>query len=153
MSLTLPTGTAREFTLLAADWDRDRAAIQGVRRAVFVEEQAIPENLEWDGRDATCRHVLARARDGAAIATGRLQQDGRIGRMAVLRAWRGHGVGRAVLQWLQLQAMHDGLQRVYVHAQVQVAGFYTGMGFRPQGEPFELAEILHQCMVKRLDPG
>ena len=139
------------YRIVDADWSRDQSGIQAVRRVVFVEEQGIPENLEWDGVDGDCRHVLALARDEDIIATGRLMTDGRIGRMAVLRAWRGRGVGRELLARLQQQALKDGLQQVYVHAQLEVAGFYRSAGFVDIGVPFVVADIAHVEMKKMLD--
>jgi predicted GNAT family N-acyltransferase len=76
--------------------------------------------------------------------------DGRIGRMAVLRTWRGCGVGRALLERLLLQALQGGLQSVYVHAQLEVAGFYSRAGFRLAGQPFVTADIVHVEMEKVL---
>jgi predicted GNAT family N-acyltransferase len=136
-----------------ASWDRDEAAIRSVRRHVFVEEQGIPENLEWDGRDAGCCHVLAFAVPDKVVATGRLLADGRIGRMAVLREWRGRGVGWALLDRLQRCAQDRGLRQVYVHAQLEVAGFYSRAGFQAQGQPFTEADIPHLAMAKVLLAG
>ncbi|MGD8617810.1 MAG: GNAT family N-acetyltransferase [Gammaproteobacteria bacterium] len=138
------------YRIVDADWSRDQSGIRAVRHAVFVEEQGIPESLERDGRDADCRHVLALAGDAEVIATGRLMDDGRIGRMAVLRTWRGCGVGRALLERLLLQALQGGLQSVYVHAQLEVAGFYSRAGFRLAGQPFVTADIVHVEMEKVL---
>jgi len=142
---------ARSYFIVEADWSRDQSGIRAVRRAVFVEEQGIPANLEWDGRDGDCRHVLALAGDAGAVATGRLLADGRIGRMAVLREWRGCGVGLALLERLQQLALQDGLRRVCAHAQLEVAGFYRRAGFCIAGEPFMAAGIPHVEMVKILD--
>ncbi len=142
-----------DWRIVDADWSRDEAAIRRVRQDVFVDEQGIPESLEWDGRDATCRHVLALTGTAEVIATGRLLADGRIGRMAVLRAWRGSGVGSALLERLQQQALDSGLQRVYVHAQVDVAGFYSRAGFQVAGQPFVTADIVHVEMTKVLVAG
>ena len=144
-----------DWRIVDADWSRDEAAIRRVRQDVFVDEQGIPESLEWDGRDASCRHVLALTGTAEVIATGRLLADGRIGRMAVLRAWRGSGVGSALLERLQQQALDGGLQRVYVHAQAEVAGFYSRAGFQVAGQPFVTADIVHVEMTKALDasPG
>jgi predicted GNAT family N-acyltransferase len=142
-----------DYRIIDADWSRDRQGIRAVRHAVFVEEQGIPENLEWDGRDAACRHVLALAGNAEVIATGRLLSDGRIGRMAVLQAWRGCGVGRALLERLQQLALHDGLRQVYVHAQLEVAGFYSRADFQVSGQPFVTADIAHVAMTRVLQAG
>lgn len=138
------------WRIVDAVWPRDESAIRRVRRDVFIDEQGIPESLEWDGRDAGCRHVLALTGMAEAVATGRLLADGRIGRMAVLRAWRGRGVGSALLERLQQQALDSGLQRVHVHAQVEVAGFYSRAGFQPVGQTFIAAGIVHVEMIKTL---
>jgi len=74
-----------------------------------VVEQAVPEAMEWDGLDEICVHVVALDEVGDAIATGRMTPDGRIGRMAVLRAWRGRGIGAAVLDRLIAEARQRGL--------------------------------------------
>jgi predicted GNAT family N-acyltransferase len=137
--------------VVEADWSRDQSGIRRIRTAVFVEEQGIPATSEWDGRDGDCRHVLALGADGVGIATGRLMRDGRIGRMAVLRAWRGCGVGHALLERLQEMALQDGLKQVIVHAQIEVAGFYRRAGFLTAGQPFISANILHVKMTKELD--
>ena len=139
-----------DCTLVDADWRLDQAAIMHVRRSVFVQEQGIPEAQELDGQDPECQHVLALGAAGEPVATGRLMPDGRIGRMAVMPAWRHRGVGRAVLLRLQQLAVDRGVTGVYLHAQQQVEGFYLGEGYRPEGAPFVVAGIPHLRMVKEL---
>jgi len=135
-------------TVREADWHRDQAAIRGVRHAVFVIEQGIPAALEWDGLDPDCRHVLGCTGNCRPVATGRLMPDGRIGRMAVLPAWRRQGVGRALLVRLLQLAGSRGLLNVRLHAQIVVAGFYRRQGFQECGVPFELAGIVHVEMTR-----
>ncbi len=118
---------------------------------MFVQEQGIPEQLEWDGFDSGCCHVLAVLEDGRAVATARLQADGRLGRMAVLGEWRGRGIGRAILEHLLQRARRRKLAAVYLHAQAGAEGFYRQAGFTAQGKPFTEAGILHVEMVRRLD--
>jgi predicted GNAT family N-acyltransferase len=130
-----------------ANYRNDAPAIRTVREAVFVLEQGIPAELEWDNADAQAQHVLALV-DSNPIGTGRLLADGRIGRMAVLPQWRGHGVGTALLKQLLELARQGGQHKVYVSAQQAVNGFYQRHGFQPQGEPYREAGILHikmQC--------
>lgn len=136
------------YTVSIADWQSDADAIQAVRHGVFIKEQGIPAALEWDGADSDCRHVLVRDAAGRAIATGRLMQDGRIGRMAVLKAWRGRGIGRLMLSRLIELAAAGGHARVYLHAQQDAAGFYRAAGFRESGETFTEAGIPHVTMVR-----
>ncbi len=88
------------FTVRLVDWTEAAEGLRYVRRAVFINEQAIPEDMEWDEFDAVCRHALAEDAAGAAIGCGRLLPDGHIGRLAVLAAWRGRGVGAALLRQL-----------------------------------------------------
>ncbi|MDP1716437.1 MAG: GNAT family N-acetyltransferase, partial [Burkholderiales bacterium] len=88
-----------------------------MRSTVFIDEQNVPEALEWDDQDEKSRHVLALSVHGEPIGTGRLLPDGRIGRMAVLREWRGKGVGSAILQALLELARQDGLRTIRLNAQ------------------------------------
>ena len=134
------------FTIRRALWEADEPLIRGVREAVFVREQRIPVELEWDDADASATHVLAFAENGEAIGTGRLLPSGRIGRMAVLRAYRGQGVGRALLAALLDAARANGHAEVTLSAQTQVIGFYQRMGFLPVGEVYREAGIPHQRM-------
>lgn len=138
------------FQIIEADWQTDRTAIQLVRRAVFVREQGIPEALEWDGLDDSCRHVLAITTTQEPVGTGRLLADGRIGRMAVLEAWRGKGVGKAILAALLQLAEFHHLPLIYLHAQVQAVDFYLKTGFETVGSPFTEAGIEHIRLEKTL---
>lgn len=146
-----PTGG---ITLRVGDWAALGAAAQAVRHAVFVAEQGIPAELERDPADAGCLHAVAFDGEGAAVGTGRLlPQPGRVlklGRMAVLPAWRGRGVGAALLQALLAAARAQGAREVMLHAQGSAVGFYLGAGFEPRGGTFMEAGLLHQEMVMRL---
>jgi predicted GNAT family N-acyltransferase len=139
-----------DFSVRIADWSGDEAALRRLRTTVFVEEQSVPEAEEWDGLDAECTHAVAEARDVGVIGTGRLHPSGKIGRMAVLAPWRGHGVGAALLRRLLKTAALQGLDSVYLNAQVAVLGFYSRFGFVAEGEEFEEAGIPHRLMRMRL---
>lgn len=138
------------FSVRLADWDSDQAALRRVRTTVFVEEQAVPELEEWDGLDGDCVHAIAEAPGEGAIATGRLQLSGKIGRMAVLAGWRGRGVGAAILRCLLEDATRRGLREIHLHAQVQVVEFYGRLGFVAEGPEFEEAGIAHRLMRLQL---
>src|SRR4249920_3113014 len=105
------------------NWEAARDEAQRIRFTVFVEEQRVPPELEMDEHDAHCVHALAFA-DGRAVGTGRLLPDGHIGRMAVLKEWRGRGAGRALLRALVEAARRRGDREVALNAQVQALGFY-----------------------------
>ena len=138
------------FTVRPADWPRDAAAVRTVRQAVFVVEQKVPPELEWDGNDAQCMHVLAEV-DGVPVGTGRLLPDGHIGRMAVLRPWRGQGVGSAMLAMLLELAQARGHTQAILHSQSHALDFYMRAGFRVTGDEFIEAGIPHRRMLKTLD--
>lgn len=138
------------FSVASADYARDIASLRAVRDVVFVQEQRVPVEIELDALDALCTHVIARDAGGAPVGTGRLAPDGKIGRMAVLRDWRGRGVGVAMLRALLQSATAAGLAKVHLHAQVDAEGFYAAEGFLPCGERFEEAGIQHQAMHRLL---
>lgn len=125
-----------------------------VRREVFIDEQRIPKELEWDEHDATAVHAVARNRLGQVIATGRLLPEApglaRIGRMAVHRTLRGGGHGAAVLRALEAVAKARGDREVSLHAQRTAQAFYARLGYAPHGEPFEEAGIAHLEMRRTL---
>ena len=136
----------RDFTVEAADWRTQGDALRHVRRVVFIDEQRVPENLEWDDEDARSVHALARDLGGAPVGCGRLLRDGHIGRMAVVAPWRGRGVGDALLSWLMAAARARGDEAILLNAQVQAMPFYARHGFVAVGEPFDEAGIAHRVM-------
>lgn len=135
-------------------WDVLGREAGAIRKQVFVDEQKIPAELEWDAADAVCLHAVAYNRLGLPLATGRLLEHepgvSKIGRMAVLAAMRGSRVGRAVLDALMQAARERGDRQVLLHAQSSAAAFYRRAGFEMQGPEFEEAGIPHQAMVKAL---
>ena len=127
-----------------------------VRMRVFVVEQQIPPEEELDDADATATHAIA-LQGGQVVGTGRMllvagDQEGtcRIGRMAVDREWRHHGVGGQILEFLEEQASQQGLTHCLLHAQEYVKTFYTGHGYVERGAVFMEAGIPHVEMVKGL---
>lgn len=133
--------------LVIADWATLQKDAQGVRYAVFVIEQKIPAELEWDAADAQCLHAVAYDADGKAVGTGRLLPDAHIGRMAVLATGRGQGVGAKILRALMKEAQARGDQAVRLNAQQSAENFYLKEGFVRDGELFEEAGIPHVSMV------
>jgi len=131
------------------EWAKAQAEAQHIRFTVFVEEQRVPAELEMDEHDADSIHALAFS-DGRAIGTGRLLPDGHIGRMAVLKDWRGCGAGRALLRSLIDAARRRGDREVLLSSQVHALGFYLAEGFETEGPVYEEAGIPHQVMRLRL---
>ena len=127
------------------DFVADRATIYSIRRTVFIVEQSVPEEIEIDELDPVALHVLAYVGD-LPVGTGRITTDGRIGRMAVLQAYRGRGVGRAILGALIAIGRDTGLQRLYLSAQCHAIPFYEKFGFVAEGPVYDEAGIDHRHM-------
>ncbi|HEY6239901.1 MAG TPA: GNAT family N-acetyltransferase [Burkholderiales bacterium] len=140
------------FTIRVVAWSEALQSARPVREAVFIEEQRVPRELEWDDWDERSDHAVASDVKGRAIGTGRLLPDGRIGRMAVLREWRGKGVGAALLQAMLDRARSRAMPLVVLHAQTQAAGFYRRFGFSERGGEFLEAGIPHVEMTLALSP-
>lgn len=140
-----------EFSVHPASWEDDNAQLKFIREEVFVREQKIPEHLEFDDQDPQCYHVLALDNEDRAVGTGRLTVDGHIGRMAVLPAWRGHGIGVAILQALMDVARDRGFGVVALSAQTHAAPFYEAHGFLAEGPEHYDAGIPHRWMTRPLD--
>ncbi|MFC7977327.1 GNAT family N-acetyltransferase [Streptomyces cinereoruber] len=143
--------------------DEDREACFAVRREVFVEEQGVPRELEYDTYDATAVHVLAVRADGLPLGTGRLLHGadalgrtgadasvGSLGRLAVAKAARGLGVGAALVRGIEDAARERGLTAVDLHAQTHALGFYERLGYEAYGPEFPDAGIPHRAMRKAL---
>lgn len=124
----------------------------GIRRIVFVQGQDVPEDLEVDGLDEGCVHALVRL-DGDPVGTARMREvDGvaKVERVAVLAERRGLGLGRALMDVLEAEAVRQGLPRAKLHAQTAVIPFYERLGYTAYGEVFMDAGIPHRAMVKPL---
>jgi predicted GNAT family N-acyltransferase len=135
------------------------AAAMAIREVVFIEEAAVPPDIERDDKDETAFHVLA-VQDGHTIGTGRLVEGqdpppgekgawGRIGRMAVLAAYRKGGAGRSILSLLEAHAKEQKLVGIVLHAQVHARGFYERLGYVAYGPEFQEAAIPHVKMMRR----
>lgn len=143
--------TAERRHVIVVPWERFADPIGAVREQVFIREQGVPPELEWDGEDAGAIHVLAFSADGSAVGTGRMLASGQIGRMAVLPAYRGTGLGGEILETLLAEGRRRGLPAPFLHAQVQALDFYRGHGFHAEGEAFMDAGIPHRRMRRSGD--
>lgn len=126
-------------------------AISALRRRVFIEEQQVPENEEWDAADTTATHIAAIYHTGEKyqlIGCARLLPDGHIGRMAVQKKWRGRGVGAALVQFTLGVARRANLANTSLNAQTHAIGFYERFGFVAEGDEFIDAGIPHRKMQR-----
>lgn len=124
---------------------KDKAAIRLIRDTVFIQEQCIDPNIEFDGLDSTAIHALIFHGD-QAVGTGRILDDGHIGRIAIIKAFRSKGLGAKIVQSLITEAKDKGYSRVYLGSQKHAIDFYTKLGFKPYGDEFIEAGILHLSM-------
>ena len=140
----------QEFHIELANWAADERDLRAVRTDVFIVEQAIPAEEEWDELDAPSLHVIARDGGGRAIGVARLTPEQMIGRLAVLAPWRGRQVGAALLRTLIEQARAKHWPRVSLKAQSYAIPFYAKAGFEVAGDEFLEAGIPHRLMVLEL---
>ena len=142
----------REFDIREAVWETEGGVLQDIRRNVFIIEQNVPKDDEWDGQDEDGWHFLATEKNDEPIGTARLLPSGQIGRMAVLKKYRQRGVGRALLEQAVDKARHLGMQALFLHAQLHALHFYKAAGFSLEGDEFIEAGIAHRKMTLALTP-
>ena len=151
------------YEVRVAEGPADREACFAVRKEVFVVEQRVPEDIEYDAYDPGALHVLAVRADGVPLGTGRLLYGteaaaktggdptvGSLGRLAVAREARGLGVGVALVTAIEEAARARGLAAVDLHAQTHALGFYERLGYVAYGPEFPDAGIAHRAMRKVL---
>ncbi|GAB1335133.1 GNAT family N-acetyltransferase [Streptomyces sp. E-15] len=156
-------GVSPPYTVRVAEDPADREACFAVRKEVFVVEQGVAEDIEYDAYDAVAVHVLAVRADGVPLGTGRLLHGaaavaktggdpsvGSLGRLAVSRAARGLGVGAALVRAVEEAARARGLASVDLHAQTHALGFYERLGYVAYGPEFPDAGIPHRAMRRAL---
>ena len=134
-----------DYTIEVVHWDTHRDTLRFIRDRVFIEEQQVPATIEIDGRDQNAAHFLL-SHKGKALGCGRLMEDAKITRLALLPEFRGSGLGAALLDFIVEHARSLGHARVYLHAQDHAIGIYQRAGFNVEGDGFEEAEIPHHAM-------
>lgn len=137
------------------NYESHAASIRQVREVVFIAEQEVARDDEFDGRDTLCMHAIAFV-DSLPVATGRLdiQKHGKIGRVAVLPTHRRQGIGTQIMHALEAHAKQVGLPEVWFHAQTQAVPFYKALGYSAVGGEFMEAGIPHIKMARDLvNPG
>ncbi|MGC0332568.1 putative GNAT family N-acyltransferase [Streptomyces sp. SAI-170] len=151
------------FSVRVAEDPADREACFAVRKQVFVVEQGVPQEIEYDSYDAGAVHVLAVRDDGTPLGTGRLLHGeaaaaktggdasvGSLGRLAVTQEARGLGVGVALVRAIEDAARARGLAAVDLHAQTHALGFYERLGYEAYGPEYVEAGIPHRAMRRAL---
>ncbi|RMR54863.1 GCN5-related N-acetyltransferase [Pseudomonas syringae pv. syringae] len=136
-----------KVTVAVAQWQKNNADIRRIRDSVFIAEQSVPPELEWDAEDAGAVHFLAYEGE-YAVGTARLLPDGEIGRLSVLRDWRGLKVGEALLDAVIHEAEQRGLKPLKLSAQVQAVEFYQRFGFSVISDEFLEAGLPHVDMLR-----
>jgi predicted GNAT family N-acyltransferase len=136
-----------EVHVTQVPWSTHGDRLRWVRERVFIEEQQVSREEEWDGRDEEATHFIALNAAGQALGCARLLPDGQIGRMAVLESHRGTGLGMRLLEAAIAEATQRGMRSVFLHAQTHALGFYRKAGFVPEGSEFFEAGIPHFAMT------
>lgn len=142
--------------ILRAATPEQRDACLAIREAVFVQEQQVPPEMEWDEHDATALHFLA-LREGRPLATARVvfKEEGRtakIGRVAVRAEARGTGLGAALMRAVEADPALRRVERCALEAQLHAIPFYERLGYAASGEVFLDAGIPHRFMAKAVPP-
>ena len=138
------------FTVSLVCWHDGEPLLKSIRESVFIREQGVPDELEWDGLDDGCRHALALSHRGDAIGCGRMLANGHIGRIAVLPQWRKQKVGTAIMEALLDYARAHDYKQVDVDAQTYAVPFYRSFDFVEQGKVFVDAGLPHIKMFLKL---
>ena len=136
-------------TSIICDYESHTENICAIRYEVFVDEQNVPEELEIDGLDGKAKHVLTFV-DDVPIGTGRILSDGHIGRVAVLKNYRGLGIGKSIMKELIKCAQDLSLEKVWLSSQWHAHSFYLDLGFVCVGEIYKEAGIDHIKMFRTL---
>jgi len=139
-----------QYQIKQVSWQETEQALIAIRMSVFVDEQNVPIDLEIDGLDSQCVHVMAHGPANRPLGTARMLEDGHIGRMAVLCEYRNAGIGSALLDTLMDIAKMQKLQRVYLYSQLSAVKFYRHHQFTKYGEEFMDAGITHIAMQRTL---
>lgn len=137
-----------QFSVQEARWPDDIASLMYVRNKVFVEEQLVPHHEEIDEQDPLSYHLLVIDEEsGTPAGTARLTPEGHIGRMAVLKEYRGRKVGHRLMIHLMQKAMQRGHRIIELSAQTHAIPFYQKYGFSPVGRVYDEVGIPHQKMI------
>lgn len=138
------------ISIIETRWDEHEEALRALRQRVFIDEQHVPEELEWDGEDQEAVHFLAMDADRKPVGCIRLLPTGQISRLCVLSEQRNYGVGSSLLVAAEEAARARGMEEIFLHAQTHATSFYEAAGFSVTGGIFMDANIPHRQMFKPL---
>lgn len=130
------------FRVQSGHWDKLEQDAKFIRKQVFIIEQNIPEDEEWDDQDMISDHFVVYDQD-QPIATARLLQNNSVGRVAVLKAYRGQGIGRMIMLEIIRQAHQQDRKFLQLSSQVHAISFYEKLGFSIQGDAYDECGIPH----------
>ncbi|WP_191600782.1 GNAT family N-acetyltransferase [Marinomonas algicola] len=134
--------------VLTTDWNSSKAQLQFVRKQVFILEQGIDEQDEWDAHDETSVHFVSFGTTAVPTGVARLTSNGQIGRMAVLPSYRHQGYASLILRKAIQVAREMGHRKVFLHAQTDAQSFYEKQDFTTNGKMFLEAGIFHVLMER-----
>lgn len=140
---------SQAVTTRIAYWQDDKDDLSAVRRQVFINEQHVPEEMEWDDYDQVSTHYLSSIGQ-SVVAVARLKPDGQLGRMAVLENYRNQGIGSELVHFILQDLNSKKIKNIYLHAQTTAVPFYKKLGFIEDGEVFYEANIPHLKMFLEL---
>ena len=138
------------FRVQSGHWDKLEQDAKFIRKQVFIIEQNIPEEEEWDDQDMISQHFVIYDQD-QPIATARLLQNHSVGRVAVVKAYRGQGLGQMIMLEIISYAQKQGLSVLTLSSQVHAISFYEKLGFTVQGNPYDECGISHIEMTMNLN--
>jgi len=130
------------FRVQSGHWDKLEQDAKFIRKQVFIIEQNIPEEEEWDDQDMISDHFVVYDQD-QPIATARLLQNNSVGRVAVLKAYRGQGIGSMIMLEIIRQAHQQDRKFLHLSSQVHAISFYEKLGFSIQGDAYDECGIPH----------
>jgi|TARA_B100000579_G_scaffold308259_1_gene257963 hypothetical protein len=139
--------TDKNIEIIRASWRKHSSDLRKIREIVFMKEQLVPKEEEWDGQDEGSWHYLALSKGNIPVGCARLMPSGQIGRMAVLKELRGLGIGALLLDCAVTHARELKIETIFLHAQTYAIGFYEKAGFKAHGEEFMDANIPHYAMT------
>ena len=135
-----------QFTISNAAWTKRAKDLRYIRKVVFIQEQSVPVELEWDGLDDDATHFLVENSNGEAIGCARLLNDGQIGRVAVLKRFRKNNIGRQLMLYIIDYARSHSYPNLFLHSQISAVNFYVALGFAKEGSIYKEAGIDHISM-------